>query len=150
MDEIKIHREQEFFACRFFRVYEQVIILNKLLEIFLSDDGWPPNRGFIALRNRSFKKGEFFDRYGGWFDENGKFHDNGTFVGEDGISYTERSLRPGTDAKPHQRYEVIRDIPDVKEGEAIPWFGEKGGGVQYELPASIDDLIENGYIKPVN
>jgi hypothetical protein len=45
---------------------------------------------------------------------------------------------------------VLREIPGTKKGEIIPWFGEKGGGLQYELPANINDLIKEGYIKPIN
>jgi len=124
--------------------------LEKLFKRHNLNEGWPPNRGFISVEDISLKKGDTFDRYGGWVDKNGKFHDEGTFVGKESTPYTERSLKPGTDVNPLQKYEVIKDIPNVKEGEAIPWFGEKGGGVQYELPASIDELIEGGYIKPIN
>ena len=39
-----------------------------------------------------------------------------------------------------------RVIPTVAEGQAIPWFGEVGKGIQYKLPYGIDDLKNNGYI----
>lgn len=29
----------------------------------------------------------------------------------------------------------------------MPWFGQKGGGIQYELPMSIDDLLQQKYIE---
>ena len=49
----------------------------------------------------------------------------------------------------YRQYEVIKEIPNVNEGKAIPWFNQKGGGIQYELPKEmpIDYLLENGYIK---
>ena len=28
-----------------------------------------------------------------------------------------------------------------------PWFGQLGLGTQYELPDSVGNLIENGYLK---
>ncbi|MCZ4223981.1 TNT domain-containing protein [Pedobacter rhodius] len=112
--------------------------------------GWPPNRGATGTSEVSLKPNSKFDRYGGWIDENGKFQDKGTFVGEDGIPYTDRALPKGSDGKPYRRYEVINEIPGVKKGDIMPWFGEKGGGVQYELPANINDLIKEGYIKPLD
>jgi hypothetical protein len=42
----------------------------------------------------------------------------------------------------------LKDLPADKE-KAIPWFGQNGHGIQYELPMSIDDLISDGYLKPV-
>ena len=110
---------------------------------------WPPNRGAVGTVDTTLKTGDTFDRYGGWIDETGNFQDKGVFVGKDGTPYTERALPKGSDVKPYRRYEVIKDIPDVKEGEVIPWFGEKGGGIQYELPANINDLIREGFIKVI-
>ncbi|MET3036855.1 TNT domain-containing protein [Chryseobacterium sp. NRRL B-14859] len=112
--------------------------------------GWPPNRGAMGTREMSLKPGDQFDRFGGWIDENGMFQDKGAFVAKDGAPYTDRALPKGTDSKPYRRYKVVEEIPGVKEGEAIPWFGEKGGGIQYELPANINDLIKEGYIVPID
>lgn len=111
---------------------------------------WPPNRGATGTVEVTLKQGSIFDRYGGWFDENGAFQDKGTFAGKDGTPYTDRALSKGTDSKPYTRYKVLKDISQVNEGEIIPWFGEKGGGIQFELPASINDLIKEGYIKPIS
>ena len=38
----------------------------------------------------------------------------------------------------------------MKEGKIIPWFGQEGGGIQYKLPGSIDDLIQGGFIKLID
>lgn len=55
---------------------------------------------------------------------------------------------PGsTKEKPHYLYEVIKPIAGVESGKSAPWFGEPGGGLQHELPKSIDELIEEGYLK---
>ncbi|MEJ5049597.1 glycohydrolase toxin TNT-related protein [Chryseobacterium culicis] len=125
----------------------------KQLEQLFTDKNlngnWPPNRGATSTLEVTLKEGSIFDRYGGWIDENGVFQDRGTFAGKDGTPYTDRALPKGTDSKTYTRYKVLKDITQVSEGEIIPWFGEKGGGIQYELPASINDLIKEGYIKPI-
>lgn len=125
------------------KALEDLFIQNKL------NGEWPPNRGTAATVEITLKPGDKFDRYGGWVDENGVFQDKGNFVAQDGVPYTERALPKGTDSKPYHRYEVIKEIPHTKKGEAIPWFGEKGGGVQYEIPEHINDLIKDGYIRRI-
>jgi hypothetical protein len=93
--------------------------------------------------------GAQFDRFGGYHDEHGVFQDKGTFIAPYGSSYEGRALPDGTHLKPLKGYEVIKPIP-VKEGPAIPWFGKEGGGIQHELPMSINDLLAGGYIKPID
>lgn len=105
------------------------------------NEGWPPNRGVSRTREFSLKPGSIIDRFGGWYDEQGNFHDKGSFAGKDGTPYTERALPKGSDSKPYNRYEVVKEVPGLIEGDIIPWFGEAGGGTQYELPGNIGDLI---------
>lgn len=124
--------------------------LENLFKQYNLNGGWPPNRGATGTFETTLKPGDKFDRYGGWYDENGVFQDKGTFVAKDGTPNTDRALQPGTDGKPYYRYEVIKEVPGTKQGDVIPWFGEKGGGIQYELPANINDLIKEGYIKVIN
>ncbi|WP_299180620.1 glycohydrolase toxin TNT-related protein [uncultured Chryseobacterium sp.] len=124
--------------------------LEQLFKEHKLNDNWPPNRGATGTIETTLKKDGVFDRYGGWIDDNGNFQDKGTFAGKDGTPYSDRALPKGTDSKPYTRYEILKDIPGVNEGEIIPWFGEKGGGIQYELPASINDLIKEGYIRPIS
>jgi len=64
------------------------------------------------------------DRYG---DE------NGSFLSPAGTPFGDRALPPTTDPNeaPNQ-YEVLIELP-VTEGIAAPWFGQEGGGVQYEI-----------------
>ena len=52
---------------------------------------------------------------------------------------------------PYNLYEVIEDIPNVKKGKSIPWFGQPGMGVQYEFVGGqgIDFLLKKKMIKPV-
>jgi hypothetical protein len=39
------------------------------------------------------------------------------------------------------------DPIEVRAGTVAPWFGQLGLGAQYELPDSVGNLIENGYLK---
>lgn len=55
----------------------------------------------------------------------------------------------GSKPKPYRKYRVIKEISGVKEGAAAPWFGQPGNGTQYKLPASIDDLVEDGFLEPI-
>jgi hypothetical protein len=45
-------------------------------------------------------------------------------------------------------YKVMKPI-DVDAGPAAPWFGQPGGGTQYELPATIKELVASGHLKPI-
>ncbi|WP_394355415.1 TNT domain-containing protein [Halocynthiibacter styelae] len=51
---------------------------------------------------------------------------------------------------PYRQYEVIYSIPQVNSGPAAPWFGRPGGGTQHQLPMSIDELLDQGFIRQVN
>ena len=92
--------------------------------------------------------GTRIDRYGGGF-ENGQFVDTGDFVAPSGVPFEQRSLPASSINRPYQEYEVLKPIPNVNSGTAAPWFGQPGGGTQYQFPMSIDDLVEQGFIRPV-
>ena len=101
---------------------------------------WPPNRGFDGNPTKVIlEPGTLIDRYG---------YDGGTFVSPKGTSYTERALPIGTDQKPYTVFEVVKPI-EVQAGKIAPWFGEKGGGIQYEFSQKISDLLEQGILRKV-
>ena len=101
---------------------------------------WPPNRGLDGdAVIETLKPGTRIDRYG---------FEGGTFVSPEGIPYPSRALAPGTENKPYNVYEVIKPI-EVQAGKIAPWFGEPGGGIQYELNLSVKKLIEGGFIRRV-
>lgn len=102
---------------------------------------WPPNRGFDgpALPDL-LQPGTRIDRYG---------FDGGTFVSPDGTPYGQRALAPGSADKPHTVYEVVKPIDGVQTGRVAPWFDEPGGGIQHELPQSVKQLIEDGFLREV-
>ena len=129
--------------------------LEKLFNEKGLNGGWPPNRGFIDMKPGTLKAGDSFDRFGGKIDPvTGQFVDTGRFVAPFGADFGGRALPqatldgdPVTGDKPEFKgYKILKDIP-VTEGDAIPWFGQPGGGKQYELhPGGIDKLIADGYI----
>mgnify|MGYP002902794930 FL=1 len=75
-------------------------------------------------------------------------YDSGTFVSPEGTPYTNRSLPKGTDAKPYTVFEVVLPV-EVQAGKIAPWFGEAGGGIQYEFNSSINELIEAEILRKV-
>lgn len=83
--------------------------------------------------------GTKIDRYG---------YEGVTFVSSEGIPYENRALAPGTNLKPYNVYEVVKPV-DVQAGKIAPWFGEPGGGIQYEFDQSISKLIEQEIIRRV-
>ncbi len=111
--------------------------------------GYPPNNGATVSRTTTLRPGTKIDRYGGFIDENGNFVDKGQFLSPKGASFESRALPENSLGKPYSVYEVIKPIPGVQEGQAIPWFGQPGGGTQYQLPGrtTVQDLIDGGFIK---
>jgi len=41
----------------------------------------------------------------------------------------------------------LKPIPNVEKGEIIPWFGQKGKGIQFKLEKSVQDYINNEYLQ---
>ncbi|MFA9466850.1 MAG: glycohydrolase toxin TNT-related protein, partial [Velocimicrobium sp.] len=101
---------------------------------------WPKNDGFAgSTKNVTLQPGTVIDRYG---------YESGTFVSPKGVPYEMRSLAPGTELKPYNVYEVIKPL-DGLGGKAAAWFDQPGGGTQYKLSKSIQELLDEGYIKEV-
>ena len=120
------------------------ILLEELIQENNLNGGYPPNQGSFNVEEIILNAGKEIDRYGGWIDENGIFRDKGKFVSPKGISFESRSLKS---KGIYNVYEVIKPIKMVKKATVIPWYGKVGLGIQYELPANIEDLIKNGYLK---
>jgi hypothetical protein len=122
----------------------------KQLELLFTKNnlngGWPPARGAIELRIISLRPGTLLVRYGGYTDAAGIFQDKGTFVNPTGVSFSQMALPDNTLLKPFKRYRVSKQINSVRAGRAIPWFGKPGLGLQYELPYTVNDLIQQGFL----
>lgn len=117
---------------------------------------WPTkaNNGFDGGFNgpptiTELQPGHTFDRYGGRFDEKGNFTDQGKFVAPVDVPFDQRALPDSSLKSPYRQYEVLKPIPEVNSGSAAPWFGKPGMGTQYQLPMSIDDLVKEGFIRPI-
>lgn len=69
----------------------------------------------------------------------------------EGAPFDERALPPSSADFNYTRYEVVRPIPGVTEGEIAPWFEQPGGGLQYHFPPGRDIqwYIDNGYLEKV-
>lgn len=98
---------------------------------------WPPNRGFESSGQASLIPGTKVDRFGS---------NSGTFVAPDGTPFPQRSLPDGFQNKPLNTFEVLKPI-EVDAGPSAPWFNQPGGGLQFELPGSVDDLINSGHLR---
>jgi filamentous hemagglutinin len=117
---------------------------------------WPTkaNNGFDGGFNgpptiTELQPGHTFDRYGGRFDEKGNFTDQGKFVAPTDVPFDQRALPDSSLRSPYRQYEVLKPIPEVNSGSAAPWFGKPGMGTQYQLPMSIDELVKEGFIRPI-
>ena len=101
---------------------------------------WPENDGFESMPiDEVLQPGTRIDRYGSDF---------GSFTSPEGIPYKMRSVAPGTDLKPYSVFEVVKPI-NVKAGEIAPWFDEPGGGIQYLLPDTVDELLDAGVLRRI-
>tara|TARA_R100000306_G_C4382287_1_gene146325 strand:- start:21400 stop:31095 length:9696 start_codon:yes stop_codon:yes gene_type:complete len=107
---------------------------------------WPPNRGaYGPIEKMTIQPGEFLDRYG---------FPGGTFVSPakstlkaDNPAFETRALPSYKQNDPYNVYEVLKPIENAPRSKILPWFGQPGQGVQFDLPHSVKWYIENGYVK---
>jgi RHS repeat-associated protein len=101
---------------------------------------WPPNGGFDGPpRTEVLQPGTRIDRYG---------PESGGYVSPEGTPFGQRSLPAHYEnTQPYNTYEVVSPI-EVQAGPAAPWFGQPGGGTQYQLPDSVGNLI-GGYLRRI-
>jgi hypothetical protein len=99
---------------------------------------YPPNRGFLrSSSGETLEAGTRIDRYAG------------TFVSPAGTPLEMRALPPGAGARDYHVYEVVEPFT-VEAGTVAPWHGQLGLGTQYELPRSVAELVEQGFLKGVS
>ena len=104
---------------------------------------YPPNNGAVPGTEVSMtlKPGDTLGRYG-------NIGEKSNFVTQTGADASKLALPPNTDPAIYQEFEVIKEIPGTIQAEIAPWGGSTGGGLQYELPMPILQLIKEGYIVP--
>lgn len=101
---------------------------------------WPENNGFADMpMDEVLQPGARIDRYGS---------DYGSFTSPEGTPYEMRAVAPGTDQRPYSVFEVVEPI-DVKSGSIASWFDEPGGGIQYLLPDTVDELLDAGILRRI-
>ncbi len=103
---------------------------------------WPKNKGFVygADEIGSLQPGMLIGRLG---------NERGTFVSPLGTPAETLSLRPGTDLSNLNVYRVTQEIPSTRMGPAAPAFDMPGYGQQFELPASVKELLNSGQLERV-
>ena len=104
---------------------------------------YPPNNGAVLGTevNMILKPGDTLGRYG-------NIGEKSNFVTQTGADASKLALPPNTDPTIYQEFEVIKEIPETIQSEIAPWGDSPGGGLQYELPKPILQLIKEGYIVP--
>ena len=116
-------------------------------ESWLKMDGspnYPPNQGAVSGTEKviTLKTGQVLSRYG-------DIKATSDFLTQNGANPSELSLPPWTNSEVLTKFKVLKDISNVIESEVAPWAGSQGGGIQYQLPDTINDLIMNGYLEVI-
>ena len=104
---------------------------------------YPPNNGAVPGTEEviALQPGDILGRYG-------EIRDASNYVTQPGVDPSSLSLPPTTDPSIYQEFEVVKENPDTIQSEIAAWGDSEGGGLQYELPMPIKELIEKGYIVP--
>lgn len=92
------------------------------------------------MYNRTAQPGEIWDRYGSEY---------GNYFAPEGTPYYKRSMRPGSETLPINKYEVLESF-NIVDGITAPWFSQPGGGNQIFSPFfNAKELVELGKIRKV-
>ena len=106
-------------------------------------DTYAPNNGRVegsVLENQKIKQGTIIDRYGSKY---------GKYTSPIGISFEARALPYDNNSWAYHKYMVIQDIDGVTSSEIAAAFDQPGGGIQFELPGSVKELMEKGFLKEI-
>lgn len=70
------------------------------------------------------------------------------YVTEVGAAPDRLSLPPNTNPKEYIRYRINGSIPECERAVVAPWVGDRGLGIQYKLPKTIQWYLEQGILIP--
>ena len=102
---------------------------------------WPKNDGFASKTRGTVPEGAVVDRYG---------RPSGRYGGEPGATASQRGLPPGSEGREYHKYRANEPIPaDIGPAGGVPEFGAKGGGQQYRLDKSFDQLVKEGKLTEI-
>jgi hypothetical protein len=103
----------------------------------------PPNNGAINIVKKTLDPADFngnliIDRYGAT---------TGKFTAPANTPFGQRALPASYASQTPQKYKVLKPIPNVEEGQVIPWFNQPGMGIQYKLEKSVQYYLDEGYLQ---
>lgn len=100
---------------------------------------WPPNNGAVANteHDTQLPAGTVVGRIGGT---------KGRYVAPPNTPREKLSLAPSSDSAPYTEYRLLKTVK-VKEAIVAPWFDKPGGGTQYLLPDSIENMMKNNQLE---
>ena len=104
---------------------------------------FPPNNGAINVVKKTLDPGDFYenlviDRYG---------PPTGKFTASANTPFPQRALPSSYESQTPQKYKVLKPIPNVEEGQIIPWFNQPGLGIQYKLEKPVQYYIDEGFLQ---
>lgn len=105
---------------------------------------WAPNGGRVPgtiKEGQTLSVGTIIDRYGNKY---------GKYTSPVGVPYEQRALPYIENPNAYHKYKVVKPIDNVTISEIAAAFEQPGGGIQYELPSNIKQLIKDGYIKEID
>lgn len=99
---------------------------------------YPPNDGFSgAVQKITLEAGTLIQRTGDLV---------GRYIAPAGTPTQMLSLPYDKIGQPTTILQVQQSV-EVLAGRVAPWFGQIGGGIQYQLGTPLDQLISEGIIK---
>ena len=105
---------------------------------------WAPNGGRVPgtiKEGQTLPAGTIIDRYGNKY---------GKYTSPAGVPYEQRALPYIENPNAYHKYKVVKPIDNVTISEIAAAFEQPGGGIQYELPSNIKQLLKDGYIKEID
>lgn len=100
---------------------------------------YPSNGGFDYSYETSLPPGTAIQRYGSEYGSYAAPYATDPFSLS--LPYDKIATTPS--------YYIVNQSVNVIAGPASPWFGQYGGGIQYQFLQSIYDLIDQGIISPL-
>ena len=116
---------------------------------FLNDHGdvdwdtWAPNGGRVPstiVEGQTLDTGTVIDRYGNPY---------GKYTSPVGVPYEQRALPYFENPDAYHKYEVLKPINNVTMSQIAEAFEQPGGGIQYELPSSVAQLVKDGFLREI-